>query len=270
MILNNNWKDNFNRGVSYRKNSPAFTAKLRAKYQLSDAKKDVVHIYELERCDLSFLGKLLGNIKGYAKSKGVDDYSRQQVMEESLLASQKLLSYPKTVVGKTKILVAVVKENLCGIIVGNVPKVGKNEHIHYSSRKNHSKNETELDWIATWNPTKKSKLSGVGKVLTTEYFHSLKKDEFKNVYVRSELPELSFAQKFYESIGFSTLPSGRKSISKSSNNKYIIGECDTQGEEIIPMVASRSDIKNSIKINSQKYKRKELSASSEDLENLLK
>ncbi len=128
-------------------------------------------------------------------------------------------------------------------MIGNVLKESKNHKTAYSSRKNHARKETELDWLATWNPFLDKKVKNTGKVLTNEFYNTLKQDGFKDVYVRSEVPELSYATEFYSKMGFEELPSGRQSIIKSSTNNYLIGNYDASDEDIIPMVATPEKIK---------------------------
>ena len=60
----------------------------------------------------------------------------------------------------------------------------------YSSRHNPSKNETEIDWLVTWNPDDEN-IKGIGKALVGEYFRTIKKDKFRDVFVRSEEELLS-------------------------------------------------------------------------------
>ena len=109
----------------------------------------------------------------------------------------------------------------CGLLVGNIPKhVYDGERICYSSRHNPAKNETELDWLVTWQPKGKCKIKGIGKALVGEFYRTIKKDKFRDVFVRSEVPENSYASEFYESIGFEQL--GKKRL-KLFNKKQIKG-----------------------------------------------
>lgn len=213
---------------------PAFKAVPLARYQVGQ--DDYVKIYQLEKRDVPFLTKFVKNIKQYFVAKGINDYSHRQVMEEAFNAGEKLLSSPDE--QKAKVMLAVKDSNPCGILIANAMKEAKDGKIVYSSRKNHAKKETELDWLVSWNPFPEKSIKGFGKALTAEYFETLKADGFRDVYVRSEVPELSFASEFYKQMGFEPLSSGRESIVKSSTNRYLIGDLDTASDEVLPMVAT--------------------------------
>lgn len=232
-----------------------------------ETQKDTfVKVYQLEKRDLPFVSRFIHNIKQYFADKKIEDYSRREVMEESFGAAEKILSSPKKIKGKARIFLAVQDSNPCGILIGNVLKESKGHKLAYSSRKNHSRKETELDWLATWNPFSDKKIKGTGKILAGEYFNTLKKDGFRDVYVRSEVPELSFAHDFYKKIGFEALKDNRESIIKSSSNKYLIGDFDNPKEDIIPMIAEPENI-NKVKHDiSEKYNRQKLINSSVSLE----
>lgn len=221
--------------------TPKFKAIPLAKYKYG--KNEFLNVYQLEKRDLPFISNFLKNLKQYFADKKIDDYSRQEVMKEAFSASEKILTSPNKIKGKARIFLAVKDSNPCGILIGNVLKESKTHKMAYSSRKNHARKETELDWLATWNPFADKKVKNSGKVLTNEFYHTLKQDGFKDVYVRSEVPELSYAVDFYKKMGFDELPNGRESIIKSSTNKYLIGNFDASDEDIIPMVASPDNIR---------------------------
>ena len=232
---------NKNNYYCIQKSNTNFKAIPLARYKC--AKNDFINVYQLENRDLPFVSGFLKNIKQYFADKQINDYSRQEVMKEAFSASEKILTSPNKIKGKARIFLAVKDSNPCGILIGNVLKSSKRNKLTYSSRKNHAKKETELDWIATWNPFKDKKVKNSGKVLTNEFYHTLKQDGFKDAYVRSEVPELSFAVDFYKKMGFEELPNGRESIVKSSTNKYLIGDFDASNEDIIPMVATPDKIR---------------------------
>ncbi len=212
-----------------------------ARYQYG--KSDFLNVYQLEKRDLPFISKFSKNLKQYFKDKQINDYSRQEVMKEAFSAAEKILNSPRSIKGKARIFLATKDSNPCGILIGNVLKISKDNKLAYSSRKNHARKETELDWLATWNPFSDKKVKNTGKVLTNEFYNTLKQDGFKDVYVRSEVPELSYAAEFYSKMGFEELPSGRESIIKNSTNNYLIGNFDASDEDIIPMVATPEKIK---------------------------
>lgn len=248
------------------KSNVNFKAVPLARYQYG--KKDFLNVYQLEKRDLPFVSKFLSNLKQYFVDKQINDYSRQEVMNEAFSASEKILTSSSKTKGKARIFLAVKDSNPCGILIGNVLKESKNHKMAYSSRKNHARKETELDWLATWNPFSDKKVKNTGKVLTNEFYNTLKQDGFKDVYVRSEVPELSYAVDFYKKMGFEELPSGRESIIKSSTNKYLIGNFDASNEDIIPMVATPENIRKVKRDLSNTLNREKLNNISVSIEHL--
>jgi len=190
--MNISFKPSISQNKSY---SPNFGAIPLAKYGYLHDKDQDVMVYQLEERDVDYLKYISDNIDGFYKRHDITDDSTKQVVKEAVDAGIEILQskYEK----KAKVLLALSDEEPSAILIGNVLKVDKNGKFHYSSRKNHSKDETELDWLATWN----KKILGEGKVIVTEYFHTVLKDKFKQIYVRSEVPEKSFAQSFYEKMG---------------------------------------------------------------------
>lgn len=231
-------------------------------------KKDFLNVYQLEKRDLSFVSDFSKNLSQYFKDKQINDYSRQEVMKEAFLAAEKILNSPKHIKGKARIFLATKDSNPCGILIGNVLKSSKDKKLAYSSRKNHARKETELDWLATWNPFSDKKVKNSGKALTNEFYNTLGQDGFKDVYVRSEVPELSYATDFYKKMGFEELPNGRESIIKSSTNRYLIGNFDASDEDIIPMVATPDKIKIAKRQLSENIKREKLNYTSVSLDSL--
>ena len=233
------------------KYNPHFGAIPLAKYGYLHDKKQDVTVYQLEKRDVDYLQYISDNIDGFYKKHDIKDDSTKQVVKEAVDAGIEILQskYEK----KAKVMLALSDEEPSAILIGNVLKVDKNGGFHYSSRKNHSKDETELDWLATWN----KKIFGEGKVIVTEFFHSVLKDGFKQVYVRSEVPEKSFAMEFYKKIGFEPLSDEQREIQRENDNRYLIGDFDALEDNIIPMKATTRDIKNSLKKRSEELERKE-------------
>ena len=232
---------------------PNFTAIPKANYKLfKDTGK--VTVFQLEKSDIPFLEKIKVNIKDFLKEQKIEDESRQQVVEEAFSAGIKLLDKSNTDEKKAKIFLAVCNESPCGIIIGNASKTDKFGKVHYSSRKNHGTNETELDWLASWN----NNLKGVGKSLVGEFFHSLKKDGFKSVYVRSEIPSKSGARDFYENVGYTLLNNTERLIQRKNDYSYRIGTYDALEDKILPMKATPKRINESIKNISEAMSREEI------------
>ena len=113
----------------------------------------------------------------------------------------------------------------------------------------------------TWN----KKILGEGKVIACEFFHSLLNDGFKQCYVRSEVPEKSFAMEFYKKMGFEPLSNRQRRIQRKNDNNYVIGNFDAPKDPIIPMKATTRDIVRTIKKRTRELMRKELEQFSADL-----
>lgn len=219
---------------------------------LRDKSKDVV-IYQLENSDSEYIRHLIKNLKSFFVKYNVENESAKQVIEEAFNASVELLKEKKHPKDKTRILMAFCDNEPCSILVGNALKIDKNGGFHYSSRKNHSKKETELDWLVTWN----KKIPGEGQATVYEYFYTLLKDGFKQCFVRSELHEKSSAVNFYTKMGFERLSNHRRSILRRNDNRYVIGNFDDQADKIIPMKATVRDMINIIKEKAGEIMRQE-------------
>ena len=62
----------------------------------------------------------------------------------------------------------------CGILVGNVVKKrSSDDKLVYTSRKNHGRKETELDWLTTWDPKPEQKMKNIGKAIASEYYDTV-------------------------------------------------------------------------------------------------
>ena len=239
-------------------NNVTFTAIPLAKYSyLKETGKDVI-VYKLGKKDIDYLKYLLANLQAFFKKFNINDESTKQVVEEAFNAGIKILKGEKHAEKKAKILMSFYNGEPSSILIGNVLKVDKNNRLHYSSRKNHAKNETELDWLATWNP----KIPGEGKVTVYEYFLLLIKDGFKQVFVRSELPEKSSAKRFYKRMGFEPLSDKPRLIQRKNDNSYLIGQYDDLNDSIIPMKATIMDIYRVIENLKENVLRKEIKTKS--------
>lgn len=227
---------------------------------LNDKAKDVI-VYQLQKKDADYLKYLSQNIDKFYKKHEIEDESTKQIVKEAFDAGIEILSETKYKEKKAKVLLAFSDEEPSAILIGNTLKVDKNGNFHYSSRKNHSTEETELDWLATWN----KKILGEGKVIVCEFFHSLLNDGFKQCYVRSEIPEKSFAKDFYNAMGFRVLSNRQRKIQRTNDNNYIIGNFDAPKDMIIPMKATTRNIRRSINKRSKELMRKELEPFSADL-----
>ena len=236
------------------KNNTSFRAIPLAKYgYLNDKAKDVI-VYQLEKKDIDYLRFISKNIEKFYEKYEITDESTKQVVKEAFDAGAEILSEKNYKEEKAKVLLAFSEEEPSAILIGNTLKIDKNGRFHYSSRKNHSTDETELDWLATWN----KKILGEGKVIVCEFFHSLLKDGFKQCYVRSEIPEKSFAMEFYRKMGFEPLSNKQRKIQRKNDNNYVIGNFDAPKDLIVPMKATTRDIVRTLKKRSRELIRKEL------------
>ena len=167
----------------------------------------------------------------------------KHVLEDTTVTLKGLLASDAGFDKKTKVYVAVHDAKPCGLLIANMPKSsGENGSIVYSSRHNNAKNEAELDWLVTWPPQENNIIRGVGKALVGEYLRTIKPDKFRDVYVRSELPELSVAQDFYESLGFEVLGDKRKMWESRTTNLPLVRSCDNVTEMMVPMLITRKKI----------------------------
>ena len=218
-------------------NRPSFKAIPKADYRVLGNPASIT-VFQLEKKDIELLKKFTSNITEFFKKYDIKDESRKQVVEEAFNAAIQILKGEKKPEEKAKILMAFSEKEPCGIIIGNALKVDKRGKFHYSSRKNHTEGETELDWLATWN----NKLKGVGKTLVNEFFHTLPADDFGHVYVRSEIPEKSCAVKFYECMGFKPLTEDYRVIQRKNDNGYLIGTYDALDDLVVGMKANTKRI----------------------------
>ena len=246
-----------------------FKAQLISQWRCSNVKNNAknISIVSLEKTDLDFMKKFLIFIE---KVKS-ESSSAKEIM---IAATQNIIdilsdNIPK--MDKIKMLIATYNNKPCGILVANIPKVtGKKETFVFSSRHNLAKNETEIDWLVTWNPTGNQKLKGVGKALVGEYFRTVKKDSFRDVFVRSEVPEKSFATFFYESLGFESLSLKRLKLSNKNSAQTVIKDYSNEtNDDTIPMIITRSRLRAKSKELAQEMNRQEFKKNSVEAETLI-
>lgn len=233
-------------------NNPSFKAYPLAKYSYLHGEAKDIFVYQLEKRDVGFMKNLSENIDKFYKKHEVEDWSTKQVMKEAIDAGVSILQSEKE--DKAKVLMAFADNEPSAILIGNILKKDKNGNLHYSSRKNHSKDETELDWLVTWN----KKIFGEGKVIVSEFFHRVIKDGFKQIYVRSEVPEKSFALEFYKKMGFKPLSDKQRKLQRKNDNNYLIGEYDVADDPVVPMKATIKDIRQALEKRSREMYREEI------------
>ena len=240
-----------NQNYSYNTN---FRAVPLARYcYLRDKTKDVV-VYQLEKKDIGYMKHIVDNLDKFFKKYDIDGDSARQVLEEAFNAGIQVLKANKPAEKKARILMAFYGDEPSSILIGNVLKVDKKGNYHYSSRKNHAKAETELDWLATFN----KKIPGEGQATVYEYFFTLLKDGFKQCFVRSEIPEKSSAVNFYTRMGFEKLSDRSRTILRKNDDSYVIGKYDDKADKIIPMKATVMDMIKTIKEKADLVMRKKI------------
>lgn len=247
----------------------SFNARQLSQWRCTNAKNKArnISIISIEKRDASFMQKFINyveNLKNENKNaKEIMIYSSKTILEiiKSNLPNME----------KIKMFIATYNNIPCGIFVANIPKIfAQDESYVYSSRHNAGKNETEMDWLVTWNPTGKEKLNGVGKALVGEYFRTVKKDRFRDVFVRSEVPEKSFATYFYEGLGFETLGTRRLKLSNKNSAQCVVNDfSEGNNDDTIPMIIGRKEILATAEKLAKEMHRKEFIQLSEDAENLI-
>lgn len=238
-------------------NRPVCRAKLLSQWKCTS--EDKLHsrnitIISLKKEDAVFADFLLNRIPQITY---ISDACRHVLNDAAVTLKDLLNTSEEDADKKTKLYVAVYDAKPCGLLIGNMRKrSGENGKIVYSSRHNSAKNETELDWLVTWKPQENIGIKGVGKALVGEYLRTLKADKFRDVYVRSELPENSVAQEFYESLGFETLGDKRKMWESRTTNLPLVRACDNVTELMIRMLITRKKIGQTLENLSQKMSRR--------------
>ena len=247
----------------------SFNAKLLSQWRCTNAKNKAknISIISVEKNDLDFMQKFLG----YIEKQKNESTSAKEIMIYATKTIIEILDSNLPQINKIKMFIATYNNKPCGIFVANVPKMyAKDEAYVYSSRHNSGRNETEMDWLVTWNPTGNEKLKGVGKALVGEYFHTVKKDSFRDVFVRSEVPEKSFATYFYEGLGFERLSTRRLKLSNKNSTPSVIKDFGSESDDdTIPMIITRSKIQTKASELAKEMNRQEFKKNSIDAENLI-
>lgn len=249
--------------------NPNFNARLLSQWRCSNAKNNAknISIVSIEKNDLDFMQNFLG----YIEKQKNENVSAKEIMVYATKTIIEILDSNLPKMDKIKMFIATYNNKPCGIFVANIPKVyDSNDTYVYSSRHNSAKNETEIDWLATWNPTGNEKLKGVGKALVGEYFHTVKKDKFRDVFVRSEVPENSFATYFYESLGFEKTSSRRLKLSNKNSAQCVVTDYGSDSnDDTIPMIITRSKLQSKADELAKEMNRQVFKKNSIDAENLI-
>ena len=249
--------------------SPKFSAQLLSQWRClsKSAKPKNVTILALEKRDLDYIKSFRQNLDRFNYLTPI----RQAIIDASTQMIRDILEKMSDEKNKIKMFAAVHDGDICGLLVANVPKkLPVTENTVYSSRHNPAKNETELDWLVTWEPKIGEKIKGVGKALVSEYFRTVKSDKFRDVFVRSEIPEYSYALQFYESIGFEKIFDKRKKLSNKNTNQYVVNDMSNPEDKIIPRIITRRRQQETVEHLEKEMLRQEFVKNSVDLENYLK
>jgi hypothetical protein len=241
-------------------NSINFTAIPRANYKLAGGEN--VRILEMETKDLPFIRNLSQNLEQYMDKREIETITgKRAIIDTAFKIIQEILEKiikQRKKDNRTRLFVAECNSDICGVLVGGLPKRTAKGSIIHSSRGGAKKDETELNWLATWTPKANVQRNGVGKALMGEYADTFQKDGFHNAFIQSEIPSLSFAQKFYEKLGFKAL-SGQKPHSQVEKNKDIVHCVEEDYDyDIVPMLGNAEDVNNIKREIFSRYKRTEL------------
>lgn len=246
----------------------SFNARQLSQWRCSNAKNKAknVSIIAIEKRDLVFMQ----NFVKYVENLKNDCWVRKEIMIHSSKTILEILNSDLPNFDKIKMFIATSDNIPCGIFIANIPKTyAPNEAYVYSSRHNSAKNETEIDWLVTWNPTGNEKIKGIGKALVGEYFRTVKKDKFRDVFVHSEIPEYSFATKFYESLGFENIGTKRIKLSNKNSAQTIINSYGDRNDDTVPMIITRKNIGITADRLASEMHRQEFVQISEDARDLI-
>lgn len=226
-----------------------------------------ITITSFEKKDLPFVNKFIEKSNQICSK----DNLKQELLSIAIRTVRDILESKEKSFDKVKMFLALHEGTPCGLLIGNIPKhIYDSEKIYYSSRHNCAKNETELDWLVTWQGKGKPKIKGVGKALVAEFFSTIKKDKFRDVFVRSEVPENSYAMDFYESLGFEQIGKKRLKLFNKNSAQYSINDYTETDDDTIPMIATRKTIEYMAKELSKTMTRQEFKKASLNAEELIK
>ena len=246
----------------------SFNARLISQWRCSTltSKARNISIIELEKRDVEFAKNFIQHVENVQ----TDSKTAREIMNSSSKTILEILQDDDNYSKKIKIYIATYNETPCGIFIANMPKISPNyDDVVYSSRHNMAKNETELDWLVTWSPKANERLKGIGKALIGEYFRTVKKDKFRDVFVRAEVPEKSYAKSFYERLGFEQIGTKRVRLLNKNSAQSVINDFTKTDDETIPMIITRSKIKQVAEELATKMGRKEFKKDSVDAKFLI-
>lgn len=254
--------------VSSNQYSPSFEAQLISQWKCHNAKGNLrnVSIVALEKRDLGYIKFFRENLEKFNHLTSI----RQAIIDASTNTISAVLENTENIFYKAKMYMAIYDGKPCGLLVANIPKKQPVTDAEvYTSRHNPAKNETEVDWLVTWNPNKNETLKGIGKALIGEYFRTIKGDKFRDVFVRSEIPEHSYASYFYESVGFERLGNKRTKLCNKNHAQYVVVDDSNPEDSVIPMIITRRVLQQKAEELATKMNRREFVKNSVDINELI-
>lgn len=254
--------------VSLNSYNPEFEAHLMSRWRCktsADGGSKNLTVVALERRDSPFINKFID-----VADKDTHLPNIKQIILDSALKTAKTFFESKFEgFNKVKVLMGICDSKPCGLLVANIPKLSENGEVCCTSRHNSSKNEGELDWLVTWGTKDIGGIRGVGKALVGEFFKTLKGDRIRDVYVKSELPENSYAQFFYESLGFEFLGEKREKLERRTSKPYLVDSYCDPNDMIVPMIITRKNIRGTLDFLQKSMPREDLKGKSVDIEKLV-
>ena len=235
--------------ISNFKFAPNFTAIKRAQYDCKNAngEKKPITIYELEAKDLPYVSKFMDNFQMSDECAGKEDAkTKKEIMELAFKDAVEVCQRKKdndSDFNKTRMFMAFDGNKSCGFMMCNEPKRNAevDDKVHYSSRQKGKIDETELDWLATWSSKGGDTMKGIGKVLLNELFMASEEDNFKDIFLQSEIPDnKSNAHAVYNHLGFKYY-GPRRTMGQNFFYMPILDKTAVLNDEVIPMHIDRKD-----------------------------
>lgn len=252
--------------VSLNSYNPEFGAHLMSKWHcepsVGQGNKNLT-VVSLGQRDLPFVDKYIDIVN---KDTGLSNI-KQVILDSALKTVKTFFESKFDGFDKVKIFMGICDSKPCGLLVANIPKLSENGEVCCTSRHNSSRNEGELDWLVTWGA--EEGIKGVGKALVGEFFKTLKRDKIRDVYVKSELPENSYAQFFYESLGFEYLGEKRAKLERRTSKPYLVDTHCSPDDMIVPMIITRKNLRGTLDFLQKSMRREDLNGEVADVEKLI-
>lgn len=264
-------------------NKTSFGALCVAKYHVPNGKKTAeVAIYQLEPKDVPMMTKIYGLAKKdklipqNATKPGTARYNMSAILEESIQKALDTINMAANYAIEKEPsarYIAVCKNQFCGVIMGNMPKINRTlKKICYSwTEKPH---ETELNFIATSPLRRYSEVKGIGTVITAELFNFMQRIRGAKIM---RVKSATFAEDFYKKVGFvrerpknciipcETTDTPREIAPMSNAQKYA-----PEDSEVVSMKITRNKAAKKFAELASKFQREEGEGESIDLASVLR